>query len=84
MLPLACSASDASNVRWPQNRSAGCWSSIPTSVLLPANVIVDEAIRSTFAAETTDRVEFHSEFLAARFAAPGIAAHLLGQKDGKE
>jgi hypothetical protein len=39
--------------------------------LLPANVIADEAI-GAFAAETTDRVEFHSEFLdVARF--PGEA-----------
>jgi PAS domain S-box-containing protein len=31
--------------------------------LLPANVIADEAIRGTFAAESSDRFEFHSEFL---------------------
>ncbi|HEY5892396.1 MAG TPA: hypothetical protein VIT91_04120, partial [Chthoniobacterales bacterium] len=31
--------------------------------LLPANIILDEAIRATFAAETSDRIEFHSEFL---------------------
>jgi hypothetical protein len=31
--------------------------------LLPANVIADEAIRGTFAAESPDRFEFHSEFL---------------------
>ena len=38
---------------------------------MPANVIADEAI-GAFAAETTDRVEFHSEFLdVARF--PGEA-----------
>ena len=40
--------------------------------MLPANVIVDEAIRATFAAETNDRIEFHSEFLdVSRF--PGEA-----------
>ena len=40
--------------------------------LLPANVIVDEAIRSTFATETTNRIEFYSEFLdVTRF--PGEA-----------
>ena len=31
--------------------------------LLPANLIADEAIRATFAAESKDRIEFHSEFL---------------------
>lgn len=31
--------------------------------LLPANVIADEAIRATFAAESSNRIEFHSEFL---------------------
>ena len=31
--------------------------------LLPANIILDEAIRATFAAETSDHIEFHSEFL---------------------
>src|SRR5271165_6263968 len=36
--------------------------------LLPANIIVDEAIRAAFAAGTNDRVEFYSEFLdVARF-----------------
>jgi hypothetical protein len=40
--------------------------------LLPANVIVDEAIRSTFATETTNCIEFYSEFLdVTRF--PGEA-----------
>ena len=40
--------------------------------LLPANIILDEAIRATFAAETSDRIEFHSEFLdVSRF--PGEA-----------
>jgi hypothetical protein len=40
--------------------------------LLRANVIVDEAIRSTFATETTNRIEFFSEFLdVTRF--PGEA-----------
>ena len=39
---------------------------------LPANIILDEAIRATFAAETSDRIEFHSEFLdVSRF--PGEA-----------
>ena len=31
--------------------------------LLPANIVADEAIRSTFAAESKNRIEFHSEFL---------------------
>jgi PAS domain S-box-containing protein len=31
--------------------------------LLPANVIADEAIRGTFAAESSNRFEFHGEFL---------------------
>jgi hypothetical protein len=36
--------------------------------LLPANVIMDEAIRAAFAAGTKNRVEFYSEFLdVARF-----------------
>src|SRR3984893_7635350 len=36
--------------------------------LLPANIIMDEAIRSAFALGTKDRVEFYSEFLdVARF-----------------
>ena len=36
--------------------------------LLPANIIVDEAIRAAFAAGTNNRVEFYSEFLdVARF-----------------
>jgi signal transduction histidine kinase len=36
--------------------------------LLPANIIVDEAIRATFAVGTNNRIEFHSEFLdVARF-----------------
>ena len=40
--------------------------------LLPANLIADEAIRATFAAESKDRIEFHSEFLdVSRF--PGEA-----------
>ena len=40
--------------------------------LLPANVIADEAIRATFAAESSNRIEFHSEFLdVSRF--PGEA-----------
>jgi PAS domain S-box-containing protein len=40
--------------------------------LLPANIIVDEAIRATFAADTSNRIEFHSEFLdVSRF--PGEA-----------
>jgi signal transduction histidine kinase len=41
--------------------------------LLPANIIVDEAIRATFAVGTNDRIEFYSEFLdVARF--PGEEA----------
>ena len=36
--------------------------------LLPANIIMDEAIRAAFAAGTKNRVEFYSEFLdVARF-----------------
>ena len=36
--------------------------------LLPANVILDQAIRATFAAGTKNRIEFYSEFLdVARF-----------------
>src|SRR5271166_5261160 len=36
--------------------------------LLPANIIVDEAIRAAFAVGTNNRVEFYSEFLdVARF-----------------
>jgi PAS domain S-box-containing protein len=44
--------------------------------LLPANVIVDDAIRSTFATETTDRIEFYSEFLdVSRFPGEGQQEH---------
>jgi PAS domain S-box-containing protein len=40
--------------------------------LLPANIIADEAIRATFAVESSKRIEFHSEFLdVSRF--PGEA-----------
>ena len=40
--------------------------------LLPANLVADEAIRATFASESSNRVEFHSEFLdVSRF--PGEA-----------
>ena len=40
--------------------------------LLPANIVIDEAIRATFAVGATNSVEFHSEFFdAARF--PGEA-----------
>jgi ABC-type uncharacterized transport system substrate-binding protein len=40
--------------------------------LLPANIIVDEAIRATFAVSTSNRIEFYSEFLdVSRF--PGEA-----------
>ena len=31
--------------------------------LLPANIIMDQAIRATFAADSSDRIEFYSEFL---------------------
>ena len=31
--------------------------------LVPFNIILDEAIRATFAADTSHRIEFHSEFL---------------------
>ena len=70
-LLLACSVSGAYDeaVKDPVRRVLVVYSD---ERLLPANVIADEAIRSTFAAETTDRVEFHSEFLdVARF--PGEA-----------
>ena len=47
--------------------------------LLPANIIIDESIRQTFAVGTSSRIEFHSEFLdAARF--PG-EAHEQRQRD---
>ena len=47
--------------------------------LLPANVIIDDAIRATFAVGTNSRVEFHSEFFdAVRF--PG-EAHEQQQRD---
>ncbi len=47
--------------------------------LLPANIIADEAIRTTLAAGIPGGVEFHSEFLdSARF--PG-EAHELRQRD---
>jgi PAS domain-containing protein len=40
--------------------------------LLPANLIADEAIRAAFAGDTSNRIEFHSEFLdVTRF--PGEA-----------
>jgi PAS domain S-box-containing protein len=40
--------------------------------LLPANIIADEAIRTAFAADSRNRIEFHSEFLdVSRF--PGEA-----------
>jgi hypothetical protein len=71
MLLVACSASDAGDkiAANPVRRVLVIYSD---ERLLPANVIVDEAIRGTFAAETTARVEFHSEFLdVARF--PGKA-----------
>ena len=43
--------------------------------LLPNNIIMDEAIRATFAAGTKKRVEFYSEFLdLARFPGDGIEA----------
>ena len=39
---------------------------------LPANIVADEAIRATFAVDTSNRIEFHSEFLdVTRF--PGEA-----------
>ena len=31
--------------------------------LVPYNIILDEAIRATFAADTSHRIEFHSELL---------------------
>ena len=71
MLLVACSASDAGDkiAANPVRRVLVVYSD---ERLLPANVIVDEAIRGTFAAETTARIEFHSEFLdASRF--PGEA-----------
>jgi PAS domain S-box-containing protein len=71
MLLVACSASDAGDkiAANPVRRVLVIYSD---ERLLPANVIVDEAIRGTFAAETTVRIEFHSEFLdVSRF--PGEA-----------
>ena len=71
MLLVACSASDAGDkiAANPVRRVLVIYSD---ERLLPANVIVDEAIRGTFAAETTARIEFHSEFLdVSRF--PGEA-----------
>jgi PAS domain S-box-containing protein len=47
--------------------------------LLPANIVLDEAIRTTFASDSSDRIEFHSEFLdVTRF--PG-EAQLARQRD---
>ena len=47
--------------------------------LLPANIVIDESIRATFAVGTKNSVEFHSEFFdAARF--PG-EAHEQRQRD---
>ena len=71
MLLVACSASDAGDkiAANPVRRVLVIYSD---ERLLPANIIVDEAIRGTFAAETTARIEFHSEFLdVSRF--PGEA-----------
>src|SRR5438132_4414809 len=48
--------------------------------LLPANIIVDEAIRAAFAVGTNNRVEFYSEFLdVARF--PGEEEQQRRQRD---
>ena len=55
-------------------RQRGCPDSVSTPLrrvlvlysderLVPANIIADEAIRATFAADTSNRIEFHSEFL---------------------
>ena len=47
--------------------------------LLPANIVIDESIRATFAVGEGSHVEFHSEFLdAARF--PG-EVHEQQQRD---
>jgi hypothetical protein len=71
MLLVACSASGGGD-EMAADQVRGVLVVYSDERLLPANVIADEAIRSTFAAETTDLVEFHSEFLdVARF--PGEA-----------
>jgi hypothetical protein len=47
--------------------------------LLPANIIMDEAIRAAFAGGTKKRIEFYSEFLdVARFSRRGAAAAAAG------
>jgi hypothetical protein len=59
-----------------QHRTNACSCSLLYSDerLLPANIIMDEAIRAAFAAGTKNRVEFYSEFLdVARF--PGEEQH---------
>ena len=38
--------------------------------LVPANIILDESIRATFAVGTKSSVEFHSEFLDAALPQP--------------
>ena len=73
MLLVACSASDAGDkiAANPVRRVLIIYSD---ERLLPANVIVDEAIRATFAAESSNPIEFHSEFLdVSRF--PGEKQH---------
>ena len=73
MLLVACSASDAGDkiAANPVRRVLVIYSD---ERLLPANVIVDEAIRATFAAESSNPIEFHSEFLdVSRF--PGEKQH---------
>jgi PAS domain S-box-containing protein len=62
MLLVACSVSHAGDeiAANPVRRVLVIYSD---ERLLPANVIVDEAIRATFAADTNNQIEFHSEFL---------------------
>ena len=51
-----------------QSRRHGCSCFTRTSGCFPANIILDESIRATFALDTNSRVEFDSEFLdATRF-----------------
>ena len=60
MLLVACSASDAGDkiAANPVRRVLVIYSD---ERLLPANVIADEAIRATFAAESSNPIEFHSD-----------------------
>jgi PAS domain S-box-containing protein len=52
--------------------------------LLPANVVSDEAIRKTFAADKTYQIEFHSEFLdVSRFSGEAHQRRLADFFNGK-